>query len=92
MHAKLSLQQLTPRLIENGDAGIILKADGTFQLFNVNDSFDPENMTDRQRQQGEQLFALSIALNIPAVMQILVQMANDPNVTGPDPVDFGTAH
>lgn len=92
MNAHLTLKEITATPIQEGDAGVILKKDGTFEIFNAHANIDPANMTERQLEQGQILMALSVALKIPAVMAILVNMANDPNVVGEAIIDKGTAH
>lgn len=80
MHALLTLEEMTSTPIGEGDAGVILKKDGSFQVFNTYKTFDPENITDRQREQVEAVMAFSVALKFPAIMQILVQMSQDPDI------------
>lgn len=65
---------------ETGDAGIILKADGSFQLWNTLDKPSAETLTPRQIEQGEILMAFSAALKLPPLMSVLKQVANDPEV------------
>ena len=76
--------------IQEGDAGIVLKPDGSFQVFTTG-QIDPKNLTEAQIQQGEKLVALSLALKIPAVMDILVQMVNDPAITS-NPIEVEVKH
>lgn len=73
--------------IEDGDAGIVLKPDGSFKLFSTG-KIDFANMTEAQLAQGEKLVALAIALTVPDIMTMLNQMASDPNIVAraiPDP-------
>ena len=81
MHALLSQSQLLSSPIQEGDAGIVLKPDGTFQIFSTG-KIDPNNMTEAQLDQGEKLVALSLALSIPQVLDMLKRMANDPKIVG----------
>lgn len=87
MHSLLGQSQLQSSPIEEGDAGIVLKADGTFRVFSTG-KIDPNNMTEAQLEQGEKLVALSLALSLPDVMNMLKQMANDPAIVG-NVVDLG---
>lgn len=66
--------------IEAGDAGIILKADGSFQVFNTETSIDPDNLSEQQLELGRKIMGLSAALQVPEIMEILVRLANDPAV------------
>lgn len=81
MHALLGQSQLLASPIEEGDAGIVLKPDGSFKVFSTG-KIDPDNMTESQMEQGERLVALSLALSIPRVLDMLKTMANDPEVVG----------
>lgn len=81
MHALLGQSQLLSSPIQEGDAGIVLKPDGTFQVFSTG-KIDPNNMTEAQLEQGEKLVALSLALSIPEVLNMLKTMANDPEIVG----------
>jgi hypothetical protein len=81
MHALLGSSQLLSSPIEEGDAGIVLKADGTFRVFSTG-KIDANNMTEAQLEQGEKLVALSIALSIPQILNTLKAMANDPEIVG----------
>jgi hypothetical protein len=69
-----SRENLLPNPVAKGDAGVILKADGSFQVFNTSD-IDPENMTTRQIEQGTALIAFAAALKYPAVMEGLLALA-----------------
>ena len=66
--------------IEEGDAGIILKKDGSFQVFNCHATIDAKNMTERQIEQGKQLLGLAAAVKLPELMQVLLDVANNPDV------------
>jgi hypothetical protein len=59
--------------IAEGDAGIILKADGTFRIFNT--IADPTNLTPAQRELGQKLLALATALQDPVILDLLYQAA-----------------
>ena len=66
--------------VEEGDAGIILKKDGTFRVFNTHANLDPKALTPRQIEQGKQILGLSAALQLPELMEILVNAASDPTL------------
>ncbi|MCK1543368.1 hypothetical protein IVB12_15740 [Bradyrhizobium sp. 179] len=59
--------------VAEGDAGIILKADGTFRVFNT--IADPANLTPAQRELGKKLIALATALQDPTILELLYQAA-----------------
>lgn len=80
-----------PSPIEEGDAGVILKNDGSFQVFNTYKNPDPAKMTPRQLEQMETILALVAALKVPEIMNVLKQMAQDPTIF-PDVADYGPAH
>ncbi len=74
---------------EDGDAGIILKADGTFRVWNT--IKDPTHPTEAQLNQGRILLAFSAALQLPQIMDVLLTVANDPAVFN-ETVDIGRKH
>lgn len=67
------------RPIETGDAGIVFTKEGGFFLFKTGE-IQPKALTDEEIDQGIALEAFKMALSVPAVMNILVKMANDPGV------------
>lgn len=79
MTTKLTIQEVSATPITEGDAGIILKTDGTFQIFNTHRMIGSE-LTATQLAQGEKLLALACALQHPEIMDTLIKMSNDPNV------------
>ena len=80
--ALLSQEHVTSGRIEEGDAGVILKKDGSFQLFNTHESISSDSMTERQIEQGRTLLAFSVALQVPAVMEALNQFVTEITDTG----------
>ncbi|UIN38381.1 hypothetical protein [Methylobacterium oryzae] len=84
----LTLENTVTSPIEHGDAGVILKPDGTFKVFST--GIDGP-LTPAQEAQGRKLIALSIALRYPEVMMVLERMANDPAIVG-DGIDTGPSH
>jgi hypothetical protein len=79
-----SIEELVPPVspIADGDAGLVIKADGSVQIFNTYNVSDPSQFTPEQLKIGETLVALSVALKVPAIMDILFQMAKDPEIVG----------
>jgi hypothetical protein len=63
---------------EDGDAGIILKADGSFRVWNT--IKDPGNPTPYQLEQSRILLAFMAALKLPQIMDVLFQVASDPEI------------
>jgi hypothetical protein len=80
--ALLNLLQVTATPIEEGDAGVILKKDGTFQVFNTHTDLDPKNLTEMQIQQGRMILGLTIALKVPEIMEKLIELALDESANG----------
>jgi hypothetical protein len=91
MQNLVGLEHLVADPIQTGDAGVILKIDGSFKVFSTGD-IDPEHMTIAQVEQGRRLQALVLALSIPQVMQILFQMLDDPAIVGRPGVNTGPTH
>jgi hypothetical protein len=89
MISPLSLEN-TPRPIEEGDAGVVLTRSGKFFVFNTHADFDAEQMTDRQIEQAKIITAFSVALQLPAVMEVLMKISTDPKIVGE--VNLGTAN
>lgn len=56
--ANLTLENIVSAPIEQGDAGIILKPDGTFKVFTTG-HIDAANLTEAQKGQGEKLMVLA---------------------------------
>ena len=84
----LTLDHVTNAPISDGDAGVILRADGTFQLFSTGD-MNGGNLTEEQMQIGRKLSALALALSLPSVMNVLYTMLDDPAITGAPGIDLG---
>jgi hypothetical protein len=79
----LNKSNLTSRPIERGDAGIILRADGSFDIFNCFEFVgDPPVLTPHQHETGERLLAFSVALQIPDIMSLLKSIAHDRDIVG----------
>jgi hypothetical protein len=84
----LTLEDTVTSPIEHGDAGVILKPDGTFKVFST--GVDGA-LTPAQEAQARKLIALAVALRFPEVMAVLERMADDPNIVG-EGIDLGAAN
>lgn len=73
--------------IQDGDAGLIIRADGTMQLFNCFDMSDPSKITQAQIATHEKLMALALATQLPDIMDVLLTMAQDPDIVGEDGIN-----
>jgi len=80
MTALLDQSNVTLPQFEEGDAGIILKANGSFVVWNTHKNINPETMTEKELWQGKALMAFAAALKIPQIMDVLMQVATDPQV------------
>lgn len=89
MPALIEQSNLAIPKFEKGDAGIILKSDGSFVVWNTFE--DPANPTARQIEQGEALLAFSAALKVPQLMDVLLNVAKDPAVFD-QTVNVGASH
>jgi len=68
--ALITTENVLTTPIQRGDAGIVLKPDGTFQVFSTGE-IDPETLTDAQIDQGRKILALAYALKNPAILDQL---------------------
>lgn len=83
----------TEQTIDSGDVALLLKADGriqalTFGYDRTRLSLPADQHTEKDRKmldQGARLFALAFAVGHPKLMQVLIDIASDPDV-----VDFDT--
>jgi hypothetical protein len=77
-----------PELFQPGDMALILRPDGSCRTvaFDVDTSRlmgDPEKLTEADEatmDQGQKLFALCIAVNSPLLMNILLEIAANPDI------------
>ncbi|MCA1427329.1 MULTISPECIES: hypothetical protein [unclassified Bradyrhizobium] len=69
MAAIITRENIQPPKIEEGDAGIILKADGTFRVFNT--IADPTKLIPAQIEQGKKLLALAAVLKDPEILKLI---------------------
>jgi hypothetical protein len=76
MSALIDQTNLTFPKFEDNEAGITLKADGTFIIWST--FKDPSHPTEQQIKQMESLTAFAAALKLPQIMDVLVRVANDP--------------
>ncbi len=91
--ALINLKNIVAEPIQQGDAGIILRKNGDFQIFSTHgDELDPNNMTERQIEQGKILMAFATAMQIPRVMELLIEMSLDPDIVGHDVANLGEKH
>lgn len=75
-------------LVQPGDVALLLKKDGTCQAltfgYDRNRLLQPStSLTDEDKamlEQGRKLFALAFACGHPKLMQLLIDIASDPNV------------
>lgn len=58
-----------------GDAGIVLKPDGSFSVFTIGDMTEP--LSPEQIKQGRTLMALAYALQTPEIMATLERAVED---------------
>ena len=69
--------------IEDGDAGIVLKANGDFQVFTTVGA-DPAAMTDAQAAQGRNLQILALVLGHDELRQQIGELVDQLNAAGVD--------
>jgi hypothetical protein len=61
--------------IQEGDAGIVLKKDGSFQIFTTGDVSG--SLTTEQQVQSTRLMALVVALSTPSIMDSLIEASSE---------------
>jgi len=69
------------QLISEGDAGIILKEDGSYQVFNLHADLEADNLTPRQIEQANILLGFTMALKFPQIMEVLYKLSKDDRLT-----------
>lgn len=79
MSALLTPSNLIDRPIEDGDCGVILRKDGSFQIFSTG-VINPNEMTGRQEEQGALLIAIAVCLNLPELKKNMLKLASDPGI------------
>lgn len=88
----LKPENLVNRPIEDGDAGVFLRADGTWQIFTSGKiPNDVALLTDIQRDQANKLMALALVLSVPQIYQMLLDILNDPKIK-PQVMETGEPH
>ena len=77
--ALITATELQGDRIEDGDAAVVLKADGSFRVMQCHPegTIDPRMLTPRQLEQGTALLAFAFLLREPEMMQIVAGMAQD---------------
>jgi hypothetical protein len=91
MQNLLTHKHIVSNPIQEGDAGIVLKRDGSFQLFSTG-AIDADNLSPEQISQAKILNALAVALAIPQIMEVLFRMAEDPDIVGNPGVRINQSH
>lgn len=66
-----------------GNAGVFIKPDGSVRMFQAFEAETEDDFTTEQIETGKKLVALTVALRVPQIMDILLQMANDPDIVEP---------
>lgn len=80
MDTLFTQENLISAPIGEGDAGVVIKSDMTWQVFNTHKNVTADTMTETQIAQGKRLLGLAVALRFPAVMEMLIRMSNDPDI------------
>lgn len=81
----LNKSNLVAEPIEKGDAGVILKSNGTVKVFTSADyPADPDQLTDDQLEQGRRLQALALVAGNEELMQQILKIVDDLNEAGVD--------
>lgn len=70
--------------VSEGDAGIILRANGEFHIFSSGVVPGTTELNEAQMAQAEKLIALALALSIPSVMDALIALSKDEAVLSKD--------
>lgn len=69
--------------IVNGDAGLVLKADGTFVIFTTSEESNEADITPIQQVQSLKLMALSAALSNADIMDSLISLVEEAGISSP---------
>ena len=81
MTAVLTEKNFANAPIQEGDAGLILKPDGTFQIFTTGE-IDPKGLTDVQMDQAIRLNCLALALTSEEIMEMLIRIVESEEMDG----------
>ena len=73
-------------LAEN-NTGLFVKPDGSVRAFNTYDLVN-NTPSEAEKATNQKVMALIVALKVPAIMNILLEMAADPAIVG----DVGATH
>lgn len=80
MRSLITHENFVTAPVEDSDAGIILKRDGSFKIFSTGNLQNENSLTLEQLEQGRKLIALSVALRCPDIMNFLLSCADDPDL------------
>lgn len=82
----LHSQNVAQPTFDEGDAGIILKKNGDFQIFNTHKSIDPNNLTPEQLAQGKRLIAAGLVMQHSHLLEMVLNAAAEAVPYGADNV------
>lgn len=87
--ASFGITEQTTPIFEKGDVAVVLKANGEVRPIAIGidterlDTLDEANYNDDDIlaiEQGKKMFALTFAASTPMLMDLLIQIATDPDV------------
>jgi hypothetical protein len=84
----LRLSNLSQVRIEENDAGIILKPDGSVRVFTTGE-IDGNNLTPAQQEQGERLAVIMAVLGNNALFTAIYNQLVEAEAAGEDLLDLG---
>jgi len=90
LNTQLTPDQILSQPIQDGDAGIIIKRDGSFQIFTTGDIAN--TMSPEAIEQGLTLMGVSIALSTPEILLTLKDMARKTAEVGEDMISLGATN
>ena len=67
--------------IQDGDCGVVLRADGNFEIFSTG-IINPDELTPVQLEQGIIMTAIALCLENPKLRESLIKLATDMTKTG----------
>ena len=70
--------------IEEGDCGVILRKNGTFQIFSTG-HINPNALSEIQLEQGLLLTAIALCLKTPGLKENLLKMASEASLGADNP-------
>lgn len=94
MQHLISSKTMAKSPIEDGDAGLILRKDGTVQIFNCfgDEAREIEDFTAEQIETHRRLMALLVALSSSEIMSTLIAASLDPRVVGDPGIRSGAVN